>query len=400
MFFSGSGNRVLVPNHPSLELSDGMTLEAWVFPTSRSENWQTVLVKEDGIGNSAYYLYAPGLENRALFGARIGGYQVQSSAMRLPVGRWTHLAGTYDGSRLRLYQNGVLAGSGQQRGLIPKSRGVLSIGSNAIWGESFRGYIDEVRVYNRALSPLEINVDRRRPATPAGPRGLQLVVSRSPTREHPLLSQGLPVWGAVYAFVDAAADIARVKFWLNDPSPAEPLGPALRTVDRRPFDLAGQGDDGLAQSFDTRLLSAGVHTLTARGLRRDGSVAATAQGTWVISSSSNRHHFFVSPNSNRSNATALAGSHLSGELHVFTSYFPGVKRVEFWLDDPGPGAPRGAPLHTESFAPYDLLGSAADGSALALDTATLARGRHTITARLQLTNGKTRRIGPVAFFID
>ena len=400
LFFAGSGARVVVPSHPSLDLSDAMTLEAWVLPTGSGEGWQTVLVKEDGVGNSAYYLYATALENRALFGARIGAYEVLNSAWRLPAGRWTHLAGTYDGSRLRLYQNGVLVGSRQQRGLIPKAEGVLSIGSNAIWGESFRGYVDEVRIYNRALSRLEIRVDRKRPATPAGSGDLRIVVSRSPTRDHPRVSQGFPAWGAIYAFAHAAPDIARVNFWLDDPSPAEPLGPPLRTADLRPFDFSGQTDEGAALAFDTRVLSAGVHTVTAQGLRRDGAVAATAQGTWVISSTQNRPRFFVSSNPDRSNPKALAGMHLSGEVYVFTSYFPGVKRVEFWLDDPSPGAPAGIPIHTEYFPPYDLMGSTANGSALAFSTATLSRGRHTIAARLTRIDGKRRRIGPAAFFID
>src|SRR6185437_9519651 len=37
--------------------------------------------------------------------------------------------------------------------------GLLKIGGNAIWGEWFNGLIDEVRVYNRALSAAEIQVD-------------------------------------------------------------------------------------------------------------------------------------------------------------------------------------------------------------------------------------------------
>ena len=46
------------------------------------------------------------------------------------------------------------------------STGALKIGGNSIWPEWFKGMIDEVRVYNRALSVAEIQADRDRPVGP------------------------------------------------------------------------------------------------------------------------------------------------------------------------------------------------------------------------------------------
>jgi len=43
------------------------------------------------------------------------------------------------------------------------SNGPLRIGGNSVWGECFRGAIDEVRVYNRALSAAEIQTDMTTP---------------------------------------------------------------------------------------------------------------------------------------------------------------------------------------------------------------------------------------------
>ena len=48
------------------------------------------------------------------------------------------------------------------RGVDADSTGALKIGGNAIWGEWFNGLIDEVRVYNRALSAAEIAADKDR----------------------------------------------------------------------------------------------------------------------------------------------------------------------------------------------------------------------------------------------
>jgi hypothetical protein len=53
----------------------------------------------------------------------------------------------------------VLVQSSAANGAAPVSSGLLRIGGNAIWGEFFRGRIDDVRIYNRALSPAEIQID-------------------------------------------------------------------------------------------------------------------------------------------------------------------------------------------------------------------------------------------------
>ena len=72
---------------------------------------------------------------------------------------WTHLAATYDGSVLALYVNGAQAATFLTSGPITTNTGALKIGGNAVWGEWFSGLIDEVRVYNRALTAAEIQAD-------------------------------------------------------------------------------------------------------------------------------------------------------------------------------------------------------------------------------------------------
>jgi hypothetical protein len=69
------------------------------------------------------------------------------------------LAATYDGATQRLYVNGALVASRAQTGLIKTSTSALRIGGDSVWGEYFGGKIDEVRVYNRALSQTEIQKD-------------------------------------------------------------------------------------------------------------------------------------------------------------------------------------------------------------------------------------------------
>jgi hypothetical protein len=69
---------------------------------------------------------------------------------------------TYDGSAVRLYVNGALAVSQAASGSVTSSTGVLRIGGNSVWNEWFAGLIDEVRVYNRALSAAEIQADMQK----------------------------------------------------------------------------------------------------------------------------------------------------------------------------------------------------------------------------------------------
>ena len=61
--------------------------------------------------------------------------------------------------RLRLYVNGTQVVAAGASGSILTSTAPLRIGGNAIWGECFTGLIDEVRIYNRALSAAEIQAD-------------------------------------------------------------------------------------------------------------------------------------------------------------------------------------------------------------------------------------------------
>ena len=68
---------------------------------------------------------------------------------------------TYDGAALRLYVNGVLTATQARTGAIETNTSPVRIGGNSPYGEFFQGLIDEVRVYNRALSQTEIQTDMK-----------------------------------------------------------------------------------------------------------------------------------------------------------------------------------------------------------------------------------------------
>ena len=128
-----------------------MTLEAWVQPDTL-KSWREVILKERP-GDLTYSLYANTSSNRPQSDvATTGGDKSAGITPQLTTGAWTHLAATYDGANLRLYKNGVLSTTTAAPGALLTSANPLRIGGNTIWGEYFDGRIDEVRVYNRALS--------------------------------------------------------------------------------------------------------------------------------------------------------------------------------------------------------------------------------------------------------
>jgi hypothetical protein len=142
-----------------------MTLEGWVKPNNNT-GFQTLVVKERP-GDLAYGLYANSDSNRPQSQVTIGTTaRIVDGTTNARPGQWTHLAATFDGSTERLYVNGAQVASLAVSGSIFTSANALRIGGNSIWGEHFNGLIDEVRVYNRALSAAEIQSDMIHPLTP------------------------------------------------------------------------------------------------------------------------------------------------------------------------------------------------------------------------------------------
>ena len=81
----------------------------------------------------------------------------------LTANSWAHLAATYDGTTMRVYVTGAQVASRAQTGNIATSTDPLQIGGDSAFGQYFAGTIDEVRIYNRALSPTEIQSDMNTP---------------------------------------------------------------------------------------------------------------------------------------------------------------------------------------------------------------------------------------------
>jgi hypothetical protein len=160
--FDGINDWVTIADAHDLDLTNRMTLEAWVRAASLS-GWNTVVMKE-AAGKLVYALYANDNAPRPAVTMAIAGIDRSATgASAVPLNAWTHLAATYDGTTLRLYVNGVEALSRAQTGNMTASTNPLRIGGNGVWNEYFNGLVDDVRIYDRALTAAEIQADMNTP---------------------------------------------------------------------------------------------------------------------------------------------------------------------------------------------------------------------------------------------
>jgi hypothetical protein len=160
--FNGQNNYVRLNNPASLNFTGQITIEAWVRPEvtdglrnivahgfTRSPNGEVFL----RIGNGSYQI-----------GSWDGQEYLTSAAIPAEdIGNWVHLAGLYDGMSWRLYRNGVEVNANQAaRGAIAVSEN-WAIGARGTGTERFfQGQIQDVRIWNRALSNGEIRMNMSR----------------------------------------------------------------------------------------------------------------------------------------------------------------------------------------------------------------------------------------------
>ena len=127
--FDGVNDRISVADASSLDLTTGLTVEAWVYPT-KANNWSTIVMK--GLSSSfSYVLYGWWFGTDSAAGTYSGGERATSGGGPLPLNTWTHVAMTYNGAQQILYINGQVVASNNDTGAITTSNVELSIGGNS-----------------------------------------------------------------------------------------------------------------------------------------------------------------------------------------------------------------------------------------------------------------------------
>jgi methionine-rich copper-binding protein CopC len=353
--FNGQNTWVTIPNSSSLNPTGALTMEAWVNPASL--NGAAAAIAKEMTGGLTYGLYAAndgGSPPQATIDASGTSSQVASSA-DLPVGTWSHIAATYDGTILKLYVNGNIVSSLGVEGLLSTSSGVLRIGGDSIWGEFFNGLMDDVRIYNRALNQAEIRSDM---STPIGGS----VETTAPTAAVTGPASGASVSG-VTTLTASASDavlVTSVQFLLN----GRPLGAPLTAA---PYTL----------SWNSLAVPNGTYTLTAVALNGAGLSTTSAPVSITVANAADTVPPTVAV------TAPLSGSSASGVtvLSADAADPVGVTGVQFQLN----GANIGALLTT---SPYRLaydFSSVANGTYTLTAVATDAAGLSTTSAAVTLT---------------
>ena len=156
--FDGDGDYVDFGNDSSLNITNQITVTAWIKVDAFDCEYQAIITKGDG----SWRLQRNGTKGSIEFactGAFVPGALVGSlfGSVNLDDGRWHHIAGIYDGSMICLYVDGEHDIASDADGSIEVNDYNVFIGANAEKPDrNFKGSIDEVRIYNYALSAEEV----------------------------------------------------------------------------------------------------------------------------------------------------------------------------------------------------------------------------------------------------
>lgn len=148
--FNGNGY-VHIPDESNFDLRDEISVASWVKMNTVDKDWQTVIAK----GDSAWRL-STHRSNRKFHFSVTGppDYMAVNGSVTVPLNEWHHVCGTYDGSNIRLYMDGVEdpASPVAYSGGITTNNFDVYIGENAEKQNRYwRGALDDVRIYNHAL---------------------------------------------------------------------------------------------------------------------------------------------------------------------------------------------------------------------------------------------------------
>ncbi|MBI4712537.1 MAG: LamG domain-containing protein, partial [Planctomycetes bacterium] len=154
--FDGTDDSVNIPDSATLDITGQISIEAWINPANLSGNKMIVGKRSDWAVNGCpydlmqindgitFYIYGASIQSAGLGGA-------------VSANVWQHIAATYDGANMKVYINGVERANNPTNIAIPTNNAFVGIGRRSDGAyDYFVGLIDEVRIYNRALSASEI----------------------------------------------------------------------------------------------------------------------------------------------------------------------------------------------------------------------------------------------------
>ncbi len=155
--FDGDSDRVVVPGSADLEPTAAFSIAMWVDTVL--ENHIRLLADSNHGGNAGWALQINSANNLSFtYG---NGSTFPELVQAFPTGffdpGFNHVVGTFDGNDLRVYVDGTLLGSLAYSGTPNPSGAEIWLGQHSVFNRSFLGSLDDVRIYNHALSQSEVS---------------------------------------------------------------------------------------------------------------------------------------------------------------------------------------------------------------------------------------------------
>ncbi|TPE42501.1 LamG-like jellyroll fold domain-containing protein [Pontibacter mangrovi] len=161
LLLNGSSQYATAPDNASLDLTNAITLAAWIKPSRQTTQY---IIKKALNNETNGYELGLASGGNAFFRMNQASsrdtYRVNASATYPSDGNtWMHVAATYDGSTVKIYINGQENASKTFSGApaIATNNLPLHLGAQDNGIYKFNGALDEVRIYNKALNASEIN---------------------------------------------------------------------------------------------------------------------------------------------------------------------------------------------------------------------------------------------------
>ena len=167
VFFDGANDEVSIAGNSAYQVTTSLTVEAWVKPLSAPSDYDGFLSysmdaggTQAGFGFSFYLtgwkFFLKTTTNQINYGAMAGA--------QLPVGQWTHIAATYNGSQVKLYRNGSLVNQNDAMGDVEwagaPAEMVLGNFPKDGSGHFFDGNLDEIRIWDIVRTENEIKASK------------------------------------------------------------------------------------------------------------------------------------------------------------------------------------------------------------------------------------------------
>lgn len=138
-----------------------LSLAVWIKADDFGTADARIISKASGVGEQDHNWMLSTIESSGIkprFRLKAGGTTTTLvGTQTLTADTWYHLTATYDGNTMRLYIDGIEKGSMNKTGSITSSASAIRIGDNPIQARHFDGQIDEVHLYQKALSVAEID---------------------------------------------------------------------------------------------------------------------------------------------------------------------------------------------------------------------------------------------------